>query len=151
MSAALLAFILLTASGDSMLPARPVISAETGGIKGVIHAQSGAPVAGVRIILRGRDGTTWVASTDLKGEFKAGSLPAGEYQVELSKEKQQTGVYTKVMIKANTWLLGAAERPQEQGTKRRSQLTWIGPVKYEKPVALISPIAPPKTEKIPMH
>jgi hypothetical protein len=135
----------------SHTPARPFISNETGGIKGDIHDRKGDPVSGVRINLKSSDGHNWIAFADKAGRFQAGSLPPGEYQLELSKEKYPTTVYTKIVIKADAWLLGVADAPGEQGTKSHLQLIWIGPPKYEYPAVLIAPKAPPKTEKIPMH
>jgi len=151
MFSAALALILLAQPQGSNVAAQPIISNEVGGIKGEVHNRSGAPVPRVRINLKRPGGQSWVSFTDEKGGFKAGSLPPGEYRVEFSKEKQPTMIYTKVLIKANAWLLGVAQGPHEQETKGRSELAWIGLPSYEYPPALISPQSLPKTEKIPMH
>jgi len=50
-----------------------------------IHTQSGVPVAGSRVLLRGRSDAgprvTWLDWTDSQGVFRADALPAGSYAV----------------------------------------------------------------------
>jgi hypothetical protein len=151
MLAAALSLILLAQPQGSNAPAQPFISNEVGGIKGEIHDRKGDPVPRVRINLKRRDGQNWISFTDEQGRFKAGSLPPGEYQLELSKEKYQTVIYTKVLIKANAWLLGVSHGPHVQKPKGSSELTLIGSPNYEYPATFISPPTRPKIEKIPMH
>ena len=146
-----LALTLLAQPQGSNVAAQPFISNEVGGVKGEVHNQRGEPIPRVRINLKKSDGQTWISATDEKGGFRAGSLPPGEYRVEFSKEKHPTMIYTKVLIKANAWLLGVAQGPHGQATEKRSELAWIGLPSYEYPPALISPKTLPKTEKIPMH
>ena len=151
MLSAALPLILLAHPQGSNVAAQPFISNEVGGVKGEVHNQRGEPIPRVRINLKKSDGQTWISATDEKGGFRAGSLPPGEYRVEFSKEKHPTMIYTKVLIKANAWLLGVSPGPYEQKPKGRSELAWIGLPSYEYPPALISPKTLPKTEKIPMH
>ena len=143
--------IFLAPPPAAPLPARPSISATTGGFRGQVHDQREHPVPGVQVSLRAANGHCWVATTNEQGEFKAGELPPGEYLVELAKAGHLAASYPKVLIKAQAWLLGVASRPYEAPKPGYPQLRLIGPVTYESPTSLFMPVARPKTEKIPMH
>lgn len=144
-------FLILLTQPAAPLPARPFISATTGGLRGQVHDEKEHPVPGVQVSLRAADGHCWVATTNEQGEFKAGELPPGEYLVELTKARHPTASYPKVLIKAQAWLRGVATRPHEAPKPGYPQLRLIGPATYESPTALFMPVARPKTEKIPMH
>ena len=112
MPAALLSFCLLLQSAPAPLPARPGISGTEGGLKAQVCDRQGAPVAGVRILLRSADGRTWAATTDAQGQCLAGGLPPGGYRVELHREGYPPAVYPRLLIRANAWLRGAAPLPE---------------------------------------
>ncbi len=147
MHAILLSSMLLLQSAPAPLPTRPVISATEGGLKAEARDGRGAPVPGVRILLRFTDGRTWVASTNAQGQCQAGGLPPGEYRVELRKEAYPLAVYPRLLIRANAWLRGAPALPELRGPRLRL----AGPSTYEE--APGAPIIPLRREpgKIPMH
>jgi len=147
MPAALLSLCLLLQSAPAPLPARPVISSTEGGLKAEVRDRQGAPVPGVRVLLRHADGRTWAALTNAQGQCQAGGLPPGEYRVELRKEAYPLAVYPRLLIRANAWLLGAAPLPELRGPR----LSLAGPPTYEE--APGAPIVPLRREpgKIPMH
>lgn len=147
MPAALLSFYLLLQSAPAPLPARAAISSTEGGLKSRVADRQGAPVAGVRVLLRHADGRTWAAITNAQGQCQAGGLPPGEYRVELRREGYPSAVYPRLLIRANTWLLGAAPLPELRGPR----LSLMGPATYEE--APGAPIVPLRREpgKIPMH
>ncbi len=151
MAVAVLALILLARSTPAPLPARPSISAATGGLKGQVHDQRDQPVPGAQVSLTGPDGRRWVATTDGQGAFQAGELPPGEYLVELSKARHLGARYPQVLIKAKAWLLGVAPRSNEAPQPSHPQLRLVGPATYATPPALFVPMTRPRTEKIPMH
>lgn len=147
MHAILLSSMLLLRSAPAPLPTRPVISATEGGLKAQARDGRGAPVPGVRILLKLADGRTWAATTDALGQCRAGGLPPGEYRVELRKEGYPNAAYPGLRIRANAWLLGAAPLPELRGPR----LSLAGPPAYEE--AAGAPIIPLRREpgKIPMH
>ncbi|NWJ40631.1 MAG: carboxypeptidase regulatory-like domain-containing protein [Geothrix sp.] len=146
MPAALLSFCLLLQSAPAPLPVRPVISSTEGGLRADVRDQRGAPVPGVRILLKGPDGRTWAATTNAQGQCQAGGLPPGEYRVELRKQAYPPAVYPRLTIRANAWLLGAGPLPELRGPR----LSLAGAPTYEEAPA---PIVPLRREpgKIPMH
>lgn len=147
MHAAVLALCLLLQPAPEPLPARPVISNSEGGLKSVVRDRHGAPVPGVRILLKGPGGRTWTALTDAQGLCQAGSLPPGEYRVELRKEAHPLTVYPRLTIRAHAWLLGAPPPPGPRGAR----LGLTEATAYEE--APGAPIVPLRREpgKIPMH
>ncbi|MBK8572472.1 MAG: carboxypeptidase regulatory-like domain-containing protein [Holophagaceae bacterium] len=146
MPAALLSFCLLLQSAPAPLPARPGISGTEGGLKAQVCDRQGAPVAGVRILLRSADGRTWAATTDAQGQCLAGGLPPGGYRVELHREGYPPAVYPRLLIRANAWLRGAAPLPELRGPR----LGLVGPPTYEEAPAAIVPLRR-EPGKIPMH
>lgn len=148
MGALVLSLLLLVPPGPAHLPARPILSLGTGGLKGQVQDVKGRPVPGAQVRLLGLDGRRWVATTDAQGAFKAGDLPPGEYRVELSKGKQAVVASAKILIKPNAWLLGVP--PAVPGTQV-PPLRLVGPATYTSSGPLITPVTRPKTEQIPMH
>jgi len=146
MPAALLSLCLLLQSAPEPLPTRPVISATEGGLKAEVRDRQGAPVAGVRVLLRHADGRIWATTTNAQGQCQAGGLPPGEYRVELRKETHPSAVYPRLVIRANAWLLGAAPLAELRGPR----LGLVGPPTYEEAPAAIVPLRR-EPGKIPMH
>ncbi len=146
MPTAAIVLCLLLQSAPEPLPVRPVISQTEGGLKAEVRNRHGAPVPGVRILLRHSDGRTWAATTNGQGQCQAGGLPPGEYRVELRKEGHPSAVYPRLLIRANAWLLGAPPLPELRGPRLRL----AGLPTYEEAPA---PIVPLRREpgKIPMH
>lgn len=142
-----LALLLLTQSQAAPRPARPILSEATGGLKSEVHDRRGAPVEGVRISLRSATGPSWYATTDGNGRFQAGDLPPGAYRLELAKGKQ-IAIYSKILIRAKTWLLGVAPEEAAPGKAGPLPLVLVGPATYEVPAGVS---IRPRIEKIPMH
>jgi hypothetical protein len=149
-SSALLLGLLLQAKTEP-LPASPFISASTGGIRAEIRDPRGALVPGVRVLLKAPAGRAWVTFSNAKGQFKAGDLPPGDYQLELHKESYQSQIYPRIRIKGDAWLLGVSPGPPELLGAGGPRLHVAGPATYEFRSGVIAPYTRPETEKIPMH
>lgn len=148
---AVLSLCLLLQTQAEPVPASPFISRSVGGIKAGIRDHTGAPVPGVRILLKAPVGRTWVTFSNERGQFKAGSLPPGEYLLELHKEAYPSPIYPKIQIKADAWLLGVPPGPPELRGAGGPRLHVVGPPTYESPSGVIVPYARPTVEKIPTH
>ena len=132
------------------VPALATISGTTGGIKAAIQDGKHAPVAGVEIRLKYRDGRRWVATTDSNGQFRAGGLPPGDYEVSFHRKGYEGAVHT-LQIRANTWLLGVARTSAEGRSKGIRVLNLVGPALYEGVVSGLKGTPKAELEKIPMH
>lgn len=133
------------------MPAPPFLSPTTGGIKTDIRDHQGAPVSGVRVLLKPSVGRMWVTYSNEKGQFKAGNLPPGEYTMELHKDTYQSPIYPGIRIKADAWLLGVAPGPPELRGQGGRRLHVVGTPTYEFPAGAIVPYTRPQLEKIPTH
>ncbi|MCB0730668.1 MAG: carboxypeptidase-like regulatory domain-containing protein, partial [Ignavibacteriae bacterium] len=86
----ILLLILITSS---------VFASTTGKIRGtIIDAESGEPLVGANIILKG---TTLGAATNLNGSFIILRVPAGVYNVEASMIGYQSYLFTNVKVEAD--------------------------------------------------
>ncbi|HJW34457.1 MAG TPA: carboxypeptidase-like regulatory domain-containing protein [Holophagaceae bacterium] len=132
------------------VPALATISATTGGIKAAIQDGKQAPVAGVEIRLRHRDGRRWVATTDALGRFRAGGLPPGDYELSCHRKGFEGAILT-IQIRANAWLLGVTRTPVEGRSKGARVLNLVGPALYEGGVSGLKGAPKAGLEKIPMH
>lgn len=148
---AVLSLCLLVQSQVEPTPALPFISRSVGGIKAEIRDHNGAPVSGVRILLKAPMGRTWVTFSNERGQFKAGNLPPGEYSLELLQDTYPSPVYPKIRIKADAWLLGVSPGPPELRGARGPRLHVVGTPTYEFVSRAITPYTRPQTEKIPTH
>ncbi len=148
--AALAPCLLLPATAEP-LPARPLLAGSEGGLRAEVRDRQGAPVPGVRILLKHPDGRVWATSTNAQGQFRAGGLPPAEYQVELHKAAYPNLVLPKVRIKANAWLLGMPPAPPELRSTGGRRLSLVGPPTYEAAGTVFAPAARPELGKIPMH
>ena len=63
-------------------------SATTGGLSGTVKDDTGAPIAGVNVAIRGV--TSEATTSDAKGDFAFGGLPPGLYAIVASKAGYQT-------------------------------------------------------------
>lgn len=150
MNLPLLCLCFLLQPQETLIPAPPTISETTGGMKADMRTPEGAPVAGVQVRFKHRDGRVWVAITDAAGHFQAGGLPQGEYRVEsrLAGFKGETGT---IQIRAQAWLLGVPRNPLARHEAGVKALRFQGTPTYE-----FAPSAPlfrtrPDIEKIPTH
>ncbi|HJV22695.1 MAG TPA: carboxypeptidase-like regulatory domain-containing protein [Holophagaceae bacterium] len=154
MKAALLSLLLLGPLGaqpaGKPLPAPVTISTTTGGIKSGIRDAAGLPLADVQIRIVHRDGRVWVAATDAKGQFKAGGLPPGDYEITSLKPGYEGETYT-IHIRANAWLLGVTRNPADLRPIKGRLMSFFGPDTYEAPAPGLKLLPRPGTEKIPMH
>lgn len=150
MTIATFCLFLLIQQPQVPLPASTSISETTGGIKAEIQTSDGAPVPGVQVRIKHRDGRVWTALTDDKGHFQVGGLPPGQYQIE-SRLAGFKGETRPIQIQAQAWLLGVPNSPvalREMGAK---SLRFHGLGTYESAPGLIQPQKRPELGKIPMH
>ena len=148
--AALAPCFLLSARAEPM-PAHPVLANSEGGLRAEVRDRQGAPVAGVRILLKHPDGRVWATSSNAQGQFRAGGLPPAEYRLELHKAAYPNLVLPRVKIKANAWLLGVPPGPPELQSTGGPRLSLVGPSTYEAAGNVFAPAARPELGKIPMH
>jgi hypothetical protein len=146
----LLLGLLLQPQAEPM-PAPPYISLSLGGMKAKVRNHTGAPVSGVRILLKASAGRAWVTFSDEKGQFQAGSLPPGEYTLELAKGTYPSPVYPGIRIKADAWLRGVPSGPPELRRASGPRLHVVGAPTYEFLAGVITPYTRPEIEKIPTH
>jgi hypothetical protein len=149
MPLASLCLYLLVQSPAAPLPVSSTISEATGGIRAEIRSGAQVPMAGVLILLKGREGGSWITRTDANGRFLAGGLPPGDYQIEC-RLPDFKGESRPIQIKAQAWLLGvpagaASSKPAAK------ELRFHGPAIYLTEPSLITPQKRPELGKIPMH
>ncbi|HJV90756.1 MAG TPA: carboxypeptidase-like regulatory domain-containing protein [Holophagaceae bacterium] len=137
-------------TGAKPLPVLATISATTGGIKSGIRDAAGLPLADVQVRIVHRDGRSWVAATDAKGQFKAGGLPPGDYEITSLKPGYEGETYP-IRIRANAWLLGVTRNPADLRPIKGRLMSFYGPDTYEVPPVGLKLLPKPGTEKIPMH
>lgn len=150
MNVAILTLTLLAQPSGKPVPASTTVSGTTGGIKAEVRDAAGAPIAGVQILVKHRDGRAWVAVTDAKGQFKAGGLPPGDYELASHREGFEGEVYP-IKIRANAWLLGVARNPADLRPIKGRLMSFFGPDLYEAPATGLKLLRKPGVEKIPMH
>jgi hypothetical protein len=149
LAAVFLCFLL--PSQVEAIPAHPVISHSTGGLKAEIRDHHGAAVAGVQISLKHPDGRVWVATSDREGRFQAGTLPPADYQVEWHTAAYQSPIHPRVRIRADAWLLGLPPGPLALQGLSGFRLHLVGPATYQYATGLSVPYAGQEIEKIPTH
>lgn len=117
-----------------------------GGIRAEIRDAGGAPVPGVEIRLRHRDGRRWTTTTDGRGRFQVGGLPPGDLELACRKAGF-AAVHRRLRIPAGSWLLGAGPEPAGRTPGPGKAMRLTAPPPEEAPA-----LAPrPGLEKIPMH
>ncbi len=141
---------LFSQPSGKVLPAPPTLSATTGGMKAEVRDAAGAPIAGVEIRIKHRDGRIWGALTDAKGRFAAGGLPPGDYQLTCHREGME-GETRAIQIRANAWLLGVAGEPRDLRPSKGRKVRFFGPNRYESPAYLLKSPSGSGVETIPMH
>ncbi len=150
MNVAVLLLCVAAQPAGQPVPALATISATTGGIKAAIQDGKHAPVVAVEVRLKHRDGRRWVATTDARGQFQAGGLPPGDYELSFHR-KGYTGAVHTIQIRANAWLLGVLRTSAEGRATGARVLNLVGPPLYEGVVSGLKGAPKAGLEKIPMH
>jgi hypothetical protein len=98
------------------IPARPIISSTTGGIRGKVTISSGMPISGATIAVSATDGRIWVGVSNSDGEFRIGLLPPGVYRLAVKKNGHTPYSQKDLRVKAGAWLVPNGNRFDPCGT-----------------------------------
>ena len=138
--------------GATLLGAAPFITLSTGGLRGSVCRGTGAPVAGVVVLLTARDGRTWAARTGGNGEFRAGLLPPGEYRLSMMKEGSSSRVIHGFRVRPNAWLIAGDPPQMNCGTPEGwIQLRNRGHSYYESSTGQCTSWTAEELERLPLH
>lgn len=119
-------FLLLVALALQPVSAAPTfvaqaVSSTTGALQGVVKDDTGAPVPGATVSLRGAQNSS--TTSDAKGAFQFGNVPAGVYQIVVTKAGYQQAVESDFAIFSNEVEKVAVTLPRATFTSLRTIAT----------------------------
>ena len=89
-----------------------LISSSTGGIRGFVLKESGAPLQYVLVRVKSTGGKSWVCESTHLGEFRIGMLPPGRYSIWFEHPGYLGRAQNELVVKPGKWIqLGEIEEP----------------------------------------